>query len=269
LARRPARFATWRFANSIRRTFRHFLTIARAEANLTISDLINGVTDPSVITLNDAKLVIRHSRDGHLLTRFPKPAASDGPMPEIRLRNSIVTVQREGEPDCTFQGIDLVAREDAGRLIMTGSATDPNWGGEWQAAGTVALDGSSVVISVATKGVHITPEVLRRVPYVSPKIWTHFAADGDTPVKLQLALGRPGEKVRYRVDLNPTNTKIYVPSIDLNAEQATGQVVVEDNWLRCARFVAGWPMASCTSKAPSWISGSRRATCTSHWMPTN
>ncbi|MFL5331129.1 MAG: hypothetical protein ACJ8C4_19735 [Gemmataceae bacterium] len=208
-----------------------FLTVGRAETDLGFRELIGGNAEPSVMTLNDAHLTLRHDRDGHLLTRLPKPAGPPEKIPEMRLQNASVTIKHEGDPDCDFHGINAVVKIEAGQLSLTGTVDDPDWGGQWQANGTAPADVSSGTVTLTSKGVHVTHDTLTRIPYVPQNIWSHFTAEGDTPVSLRLMLPARHEAVRYRVELSPTNVVLYVPSIDLHADRASGKVVVEDNLL--------------------------------------
>jgi hypothetical protein len=79
-----------------------------------------------------------------------------------------------------------------------------------------------------TKEVHATPALLRRAPFVPPVVWRQVELDGDTDCELTLRFERTGH-VRYRVVLNPRNTKVHVRAIDLRAETARGRVMVEDD----------------------------------------
>jgi hypothetical protein len=83
-------------------------------------------------------------------------------------------------------------------------------------------------MTLTNAGLHVTQAMLRRVPFVSEKVWQHVTLEGDTPVELRLTLPPPPTQVSYRVTLSPKNTVVFVPSIDLAAINAQGDVVVED-----------------------------------------
>ena len=61
------------------------------------------------------------------------------------------------------------------------------------------------------------------------KVWNHVTLEGDTPVQLLLTLPQPPAKVGYRVALSPRNTTVHVPSVELTATAAQGNVVIENN----------------------------------------
>jgi len=203
-----------------------FVTIGRAGTDLGLTELLAG-SDPKRLTLTDAHVVLRHDADGHLLTQLPTPRKSDRPAPAVRLDNAQITIRKQGDPDRLIRGIagDLVS--EAGQWRLTGRVSDPEWGsGAWQVAGTVA-DGTGE-LTLQSPNIRVTPAMLRRVPYVKSSIWEHVIAEGDTPVTARMRFAGAGKPVSYRVELAPVNTTVAVSSIDLEATQARGFVVVED-----------------------------------------
>jgi hypothetical protein len=203
-----------------------FVTIARAGTDLGLTDLLAG-SDPKRLTLSGAQVVLRHDAQGHLVTRLPQPRKSDRPAPAVRLDNAQLTIRKQGDPDRVIRGItgDLVS--EGGRMRLTCTVHDPEWGdATWQASGTAADGSGELTLQVAN--IHVTPAMLRRVPYVKSSIWEHVVAEGDTPVKARIAFAGAGQPVTYRVELTPENTAVSVSSIDLEATQTRGRVIVED-----------------------------------------
>lgn len=204
------------------------LTIGRADTDIGLPDMIRGATDPGIVTLRDVKLLIRHDREGLLLTKVPHPSGADRPLPKVRIERAGLTIRREGDADVTFQGLDADVNEAEGRVQVVGKVDDPNWGGVWQFRGDAPKAGGTANVRLQSQGVNVTQAMLRRVPYVSENIWNHVELEGHTPVDLQLLVPKAPAKTRYRVTLTPVNTAVYVPSIDLRAGAAAGKVVVED-----------------------------------------
>lgn len=205
-----------------------FVTVGRATTDIGVADFISGSTEPKKIGIADVHLTLRYDRDGHLLTRLPAAHAPGKPLPEFRLERGSVTITKEGEPDCTFRGMDAVVIEKDGRVTLAGTVTDPSWGGVWKATGSFQHPPGAGVMQLKCAGLHVTQDMLRRVPFVSEKVWQHVILEGDTPVDLQLSLPQPPAQVGYRVTLTPKNTSVYVPSIDLAASAALGTVIIED-----------------------------------------
>ncbi|MBX7102464.1 MAG: hypothetical protein K1X57_00180 [Gemmataceae bacterium] len=205
-----------------------FVTIGRVETDVGLTDLVSGSNDPSRVSLIDLHVVVRHDREGHLLTKTPQPAGADRPLPTIRLTRAGVTIKKDGEPDVSFRGLDGEVNEASGQVAMQGTIVDPAWGGKWAVAGAAPKAGGVVALHLKSPGVSVTQEMLRRVPYVPVSVWSHVELAGQTPVDLQLQIPPAPAKTRYRVALTPANTSVYVPSIDLRAATAAGQVLVED-----------------------------------------
>lgn len=208
-----------------------FVVVGRATTDIGITDFITGSTEPAKIALFDAHLTLRYDRDGHLLTKLPAPHPSGKPMPEFRLERGTLTICKQGEPDCTFHGMNAVLIEKNGNVTLSGHVTDMNWGGAWTVTGSFPQQPSTGSLELRNAGLHVTQEMLRRVPFVPTSVWQNVSLDGDTPVQLVLTLPPPPAHVGYRVSLAPQNTKVYVPSIDLTADAAQGQVVIDNNFV--------------------------------------
>jgi hypothetical protein len=205
------------------------VTIGRATSDIGVADLISGSTEPKKITISDVHLTLRYDRDGHLLTKLPTGHAPSKAIPEFRLERGSVTITKIGEPDSTFHGMDALLIEKDGRVALTGQVTDAAWGGVWTAAGSLPRQPGMGTLELKNAGLHITQEMLRRVPFVSDNVWKHVTLEGDTPVQLLLTLPPLPATVGYRLLLAPRNTMVNVPAIDLTATAAQGTVVIDNN----------------------------------------
>ncbi len=206
-----------------------FVTIGRATADIGVTDLVAGETEPKLISISDVHLTLRYDQDGHLLTRLPAAQSMEKAMPEFRLSRGSLTITKVGEPDVTFRGLDTVVIEKNGQITVSGHVADVNWGGTWTVAGAFPRPHGIGMLELKSTGLHITQAMLRRVPFVSDKVWNHVTLEGDTPVQLLLTLPQPPAKVGYRVALSPRNTMVQIPSIELTATAAQGNVVIENN----------------------------------------
>jgi hypothetical protein len=215
-----------------------FVTIGRATTDIGVTDFISGSTEPKKIGLADVHLTLRYDHDGHLLTRLPAAHAPNKAMPEFRLERGSVTITKAGESDCTFRDMDAIVIEKHGRVSLSGTVSDASWGGTWTATGSFPRNPGAGGMQLKNAGLHVTQEMLRRVPFVSEKVWQHVRLEGDTPVDLQLLLPQPPAQVGYRITLTPKNTSVFVPSIDLAASAAQGIVIIEDK-LVTLREVSG------------------------------
>src|SRR5262249_48377371 len=87
-------------------------------------------------------------------------------------------------------------------------------------------------VHLVNKDTHVTMEKLRKLPFVPGYVWDEVDVDGQTPVDFTLSFGTGGEDVHYKVVTQPRQTKVFIPSIDLRAEDARGKVEVEDEVVR-------------------------------------
>ncbi|MBY0396682.1 MAG: hypothetical protein K2X91_09480, partial [Thermoleophilia bacterium] len=65
------------------------------------------------------------------------------------------------------------------------------------------------------------------LPFVPLSVWDQVQATGATPAQVVVRLGTDGS-VKYRVSLEPKETKVHISSIDLDVGDAVGKVLIED-----------------------------------------
>jgi hypothetical protein len=206
-----------------------FVAVGEVHLGLSLIDAIRG-NSPSAITFRDAHVLLRFDRNGDLLTRAPQLGA-DGPgsLPIIRIESGTLTIRQEGRPESVFAGIDLLLEPIDSTLKVTGTVEDEAWG-KWIADGSIPTGGSASPgrLSLNTAGPKVvTPELLRRVPFVNPNAWTHVGLAGTTSAQLELAFDMATAHVTYRMTMDPINTTVRVPSIGLEFTDAAGGLVAE------------------------------------------
>lgn len=136
------------------------------------------------------------------MTRLPQPRKADRPGPAFRLDNAQLTIRKQGEPDRAIHGISGDVVSEGAQLKLTGRVNDPDWGnGTWQVAG-IAADGLGE-LTLQVPSIHVTPAMLRRVPYVKPSVWEEVLAEGDTPVKVHIASAGVGRGCRTGLNWPP------------------------------------------------------------------
>ncbi len=180
---------------------------------------------PQRITLDGAAVVLRFDKDGKLKTRLFQGDGQSGPAPAVRVERGRLTLRQEGRPDTVIGGITADFRPDGERLVLEGTVADPYWG-DWTAVGDVTPARRQGSLTLNRPEGRVTQEMLDRLPFVPEATWQAVRAEGDTPVELSL---RFAEEVHYRVALRPRNTRVRVTAIDLDADRAEGEVVIDDN----------------------------------------
>lgn len=210
-------------------------TCRGVEADLSLWQLVSGNVADGAVTLRDTAVTLRFDANNRLVTRLPTPEVTGGALPLVRLEGGQLTIQKDGVPDAVFRGISLELRSEGPRLTLSGRVVDPEWG-EWNVGGGQDSPTGPFTLELRTvRPVRATPELLRKAPFVPPVTWQHVQCDGTTPCEVLVKLGGGAPRTHYRVVLDPTDTKVYVPIIRLTAERASGRVVVEDDILTLER----------------------------------
>jgi len=206
-----------------------FVDVGEVKLDLSLLGAIRGES-PSAITFRDAHVLLRFDRNGDLKTQLPR-AGSDGPggLPNIRIESGSLTIRQDGRPESVFQGIDLLLSPTENAVVLSGTVEDAAWG-KWTADGVIPTGGSASPgrLTFATVGPkHVTPELLRRVPFVNPNAWVQVGLEGTTSARLDLSFDMVTEHVTYRMTMEPTQTSVNIPSIGLHFTDATGGLTAE------------------------------------------
>lgn len=202
------------------------LTIGDATMAVSLLGVLGG-EQPATVDLHDAELSLRFGADGKLLTRLPRLEPGGGAVPEMRIHGGRVVLDQAGREPLTLTGLDgtLTGEEDG--VVLAGTATEPEWG-DWVVRAEYRRDERTFVLRLQSPRTDLGMAKLRRLPFVSPKVWTAVEIAGTTSVDLtvRVPIGRP--KVGYRLDLGVVAAAVYVPSIELRTTGTAGQVLVED-----------------------------------------
>jgi hypothetical protein len=139
--------------------------------------------------------------------------------------------RHKARPDLRLASARAVIDGDDDGLSLNGTVADPYWG-NWSVHAGLTSSTGAITLDVQTKDALVTPAKLRALPWVPPTIWEQVRAEGRTPVHVMVSLVTREPGVRYRVELQPRDTKVWVKAIDLEAEHAGGRVEVEDGVVR-------------------------------------
>ncbi|HET6573099.1 MAG TPA: hypothetical protein VFG68_05825, partial [Fimbriiglobus sp.] len=196
-------------------------------ANVSPIELAAG-DRPTAVSLVNAQVTLRFDKDGSLLTKLPEPqGGSGGKLPAITVKGASIHLVQEGRPDFRASGIDVSVTDDGQSLKITGKAADPTWkawtlSGEWSKSG-----GKGSIVLRTDERVAVNPEMLKAVPFVPAETWDWVVLTGNTTCAVHVTR-RPDKSVGYRVELDPQDTHLTVPPIDLTIIETSGKVVVED-----------------------------------------
>jgi len=206
-----------------------FVAVGEVQLGLSLLGALQG-NSPSAITFRDAHVLLRFDRNGDLQTRLPQLGA-DGPgeLPVIRIESGTLTIRQDGRDESVFAGIDLLLEPIDGSLKVSGTIEDEAWG-KWAADGLIPTGASASPgrLTLTTAGPKdVTPELLRRVPFVNPNAWTHVGLSGTTSARLDLGFDMATAHVTYQMTMEPTKTTVKIPTIGLEFSDAAGGLTAE------------------------------------------
>jgi hypothetical protein len=184
-----------------------FLEAERVAVDLSVLGYLRRWTTPRCIDLDETHLRLRFDRAGNLLTRLPR--MKGGPLPAFRIRAARLTLEQEGRPPFSLEGISLTL-EPTARNNLVGILDDPVLG-TLDVRGRVEKTGA-FSITLQSKGLALTPAMLRSLPFVPPALWTTLHADGPAvPLTFTLAIGRQAPFVRYEVQFDRARVTLPQP----------------------------------------------------------
>jgi hypothetical protein len=204
------------------------LRIAELAADVSALGILRSAAVGQV-DLHGVQVVLHFDRQGRLTTRLPRPPEGKPlALPHVRLEDAELTLAQEGRPALVLHGVCGVLTGSAAGVELKGHISDPYWG-EWHAGAVLTTRTGAVTLNLQTADARVDQARLEAVPYVPASVWQEVKASGHTSarVTIGLFLHKPG--VHYRVELAPRDATVQVTAIDLQAQQASGQVVVEDN----------------------------------------
>ncbi|MBO0698456.1 MAG: hypothetical protein J2P46_08685, partial [Zavarzinella sp.] len=201
--------------------------VAAGEVELDLSALGAAAGDsPQTVRFRDAHVLLRFDRNGDLMTKLPPAESGEGGLPIIRIESGSLTLRQEGRNDSVFHGIDLTVAQQGESVTVTGTVEDQAWG-KWTAEGSMPSGGTGRLTLRTVTPHHVTPELLRQVPFVNPNAWTSVELEGTTAAQLDLAINRATDQVTYQLSMQPTETTVTIPTIGLHFTDATGGLTAE------------------------------------------
>ncbi len=204
------------------------ITVDSATADASALDLAEGKS-PNEVTLTGASIALHFGPDGKLLTRMPRPKTGGGPMPHVHIDNGKLTLDQDGRAPMVIQGVKLDLTSDGGDLKATGAVADPFWG-DWSLDGSFKNESGAVDLTLTAKDVQVDAARLKGLAFVPPDVWREVLVTGKTSCTFNLGLQLADDPaIHYRVACAPTDAKVHVESIKLDATGASGNVVVDDN----------------------------------------
>jgi hypothetical protein len=207
--------------------------VEEARADVNLFQLIGGGTlRPGRITLRGTHLLLRFDRNGKLLTQLPRREGPIGEVPLLAVRDSQITLRQEGrDAGLTIKGVTADVGSEGDRLVLEGTIEDPEWSG-WSVAGEFDRGTEVGTLVLRTDEVAVSPEMLDRLPCISPDVWKQVQLDGKSPVVLTLRSDPRAGAVHYHALLGPSSMVVDLPAMKLRVVEAHGRLTVEDGLVR-------------------------------------
>jgi hypothetical protein len=202
-------------------------SIPNVATDVSAWGILRGTAKPTYLDISGADITLRFDRQGHLLTTLPGGAGSAQGLPEMRLTEGRLTLRQEGHPDLVINGIKAKLAFADKEITLNGTTEDTQWG-HWDVDGSLEKGTNTSSVHMKTDHVHLSEEMLTGLPFISPVVWEQVRAGGDSSVDFTLHYEPGADKTHYRIALDAEKTALFIPSIDLHAEQAHGQVLIED-----------------------------------------
>ena len=166
--------------------------VPEVRADVSVWDFIHGTVEARRITLVNPEVTLHFGRDGKLLTQIPHGKNGNENWPEIVFDGGQLTLSQDGRPAMVVHGIQATLKPENDRLVLSGTVQDPYWKA-WTLAGTAQRQTGAVEADLKSQGaIHVTQEMLDRLPLVSPGVWHEVQVDGETPVDFTMRVCRKG-----------------------------------------------------------------------------
>jgi translocation and assembly module TamB len=213
----------------------------RVSTDLSLGALLRGRFIPSRIVFDRASIAYRIGADGKPLTRIPLSQSGSSAVPEMVIHDSELAMRQEGRPEMVVHHLDASLSPDPDGPHFEVKADDPDWGHPGL-DGRFTPDFSGLRFRLTTNQLPADPEKARRVPFIDETIWKFVEPRGPIGVVIDFD-SRPaktggaddqGGSGTSEVATTVTfqGTSVGLPTLGLQAEDATGPLTVRDKIVR-------------------------------------
>ena len=211
--------------------------IDRVEAKVPLLSLLGGTPKGESIGMQKVAVTLHFDRDNHLTTEIPQTTDPLPPLPPIEIAEGSLSLLQDGREPFQLSNLRGKAITKDGKMRFEGLVEDPVWG-KWNVAIDYDPEKQTKELRLQTAGVTVTQAMLTGLPFVSPGVWTHVECSGETTADISLRLPAQKAKLQYRIELVPRHTAVHISSVELDAKEAGGTVII-DNGLVSLKNVRG------------------------------
>lgn len=210
-----------------------WLKIGSLETDVSLFRLISGKVIPDSVVVNNPSVTLHFDEKGDLQTKLPKSKGNEPPkMPRLFLKNADFCLKQDGKPPLIIKGIDGEAwRDEKKDLIFVATVQDGVWGA-WNLRARVEPGDGDSELKLTTLEVALSRSLLESLPFVPKATWDHVKLNGLTSVVMDLFFDGKKDTVDYKIGLEPKNTSVNIPIINLDAEDARGRVDIDNGYVK-------------------------------------
>jgi translocation and assembly module TamB len=205
-----------------------WLVADRVATDLNLWGMLRGRFAPRRIVLRHPSIVYRIDAEGHPLTQILLRHSGSGPIPELIAEDGRLAMRQTGRSEMLVTHLGARMRPDDQGPKFEVRADDPAWGHP-TLNGRFSPDlASSQFVLTADRLVADRDKELR-IPFVDPNVWQFFNARG--PIGIVLDCSQPPKgsgPLRIETTVIFQKTHVFLPSLDLVADEATGRALIHD-----------------------------------------
>ena len=218
-----------------------WLEIEDLHTDFSLLDYFQGNSLPGKVKVSGAKVLLRFSRTGTLLTTLPEPLSLPNcedadeinrfdAVPTIDFDNSEITIRAEGSPDLVFRKIAGTLDKNANQITLGASAENGIWG-KWIIAGLFHKQSANINLQFRSlSSIHITQAILEQLPFVPETCWQEVRINQmDTPILVHVDYSLKQQEGHCRAELDFAKADFCINALPMHVANAHGKVIFDDN----------------------------------------
>ncbi len=200
----------------------------RVSVDLGLWQALASGTDGVCLDVSGGEMEIAFDAKGFIKTRFPMAGGAPGKLPIVRVNDALFRLTQEGHPPLEINAIQGQLTPDETGYDLDLAARDAVWGMPAIKGRLTLLPKFSLELHLEAGDIPMDPAKLRSIPFVPISVWETVELTGKTPLVLDLKI-HPELKVPvdYKVAVKPFGVDVYIPAVQLKANQARGNIRVE------------------------------------------
>ncbi len=209
-----------------------WLEVKDVSADLSAWEMLTGTAEPSQITLDGATLTLRWDKDGNFVSRWPSAPEPSGdspqPMPQIKLRDSRLVLQKAGQVASKIEGIQGTLVAEGDQYVLRGKISEEKWG-DWKIDGSFGSGKGLFTLKLTPVNfVTLTDAKLQGLPFIADQVWKNIRPQGKSSGEVLLTWNMDTGKFDYRVEVQAVDNTVTLPGMGVTMKDISeGKVIIE------------------------------------------